>query len=125
MSLEPQDQAQHNSRPVSVVAVAVVFMAIGLLDIWRGAVPLTSAQENLRDDGLLVLSIGIAALLGGICALKGYNWARWLLTIWMALHVALSIRNPYALAIHVVIFGLALAGLFHPAASNYFRRSDG
>lgn len=122
MSVSMQGEAQRpKKRPVFVVVIAVAFIAIGMLDIWRGLTPLTSHPAHLGGDDLVVVAIGIAAVLGSICAMKGHDWARWLLTAWMALHVALSIRQPYALLVHMVIFGLVLAGLFHPAASAYFR----
>ena len=123
MNASPRGDARTPAkRPVFVVVVAGVFIAIGLLDIWRGLVPLTSGPAHPVGDDLLVLAIGMAAVLGGIYAMKGHDWARWLLAAWMALHVVLSIRQPYVLLGHIVIFGLVLAGLFHPAASAYFRR---
>ncbi|HEY1888988.1 MAG TPA: hypothetical protein VGG63_01175 [Steroidobacteraceae bacterium] len=111
--------------PVSVIAVGVVFIACGVLDIWLGVSPAMSKSGHLAGDDLTVLSVGIIALLGSIYMLKGHNWARWLLAAWMAFHVALSIRQPYVLLGHAVIFGLILAGLFYPAASTYFRHRDG
>ena len=112
-------------RPVVVLIIGLLFIAVGLLDVWLGVSPLTSQQAHLASDDLLVSSIGIAALVGAIGVLKGYNWARWLLSAWMAGHVALSIRQPHALLAHLVLFGLVLVGLFHPAASTWFRRRDG
>ena len=123
ISLNGQVQTP-KKRPIFTVVIGVVFIATGLLEIWRGATPLTSGAAHLTGEDFAVLSIGIAALLGGIFVLKGRDWARWLLAIWMALHVALSIRDPYVLLAHLVIFALLLAGLFHPAASSYFRQSD-
>jgi hypothetical protein len=111
--------------PVTVLVVGVLFIACGLLNIWRGVAPVMSRSAHLAGDDLTVLSLGIIALFGSIYMLRGYNWARWLLTAWMAFHVALSIRQPYMLLAHAVIFGLILAGLFHPAASTYFRQRDG
>ncbi|MGH8200335.1 MAG: hypothetical protein ACREVO_08210 [Steroidobacteraceae bacterium] len=111
-------------RPVSIVVVAIAFIAVGLLDIWLGLIPLASKSGHLAGDDLTVLSIGIVALLGSIYLLRRHSWARWLLTAWMAVHVALSIRQPFALLVHVVIFGLLLAGLFHPTAATYFRQRD-
>lgn len=126
MSTDLQGEARTSrKRPVFVLVIGALFIAIGLLDIWLGVSPLTSKPAHLASDDLLVASIGIIALVGGIYVLQGHNWARWLLAAWMALHVALSIRQPYALLGHVVIFGLLLAGLFHPAASAYFRQRDG
>lgn len=112
-------------RPASIIVVGVAFIAVGLLDIWLGVTPLTSTPAHLASDDLLVLSIGMTAVLGSVYLLMGHSWARWLLAAWMALHVALSIRQPHALLVHVVIFGLVLAGLFHPATSTYFRQRDG
>lgn len=111
--------------PVFVIVVGVVFIACGLLDIWLGVSPVMSKPAHLAGDDLTVLSVGIIALVGGIYTLKGHNWARWLLVAWMAFHVALSIRQPYVLLGHAVIFALILAGLFYPAASTYFRQRDG
>lgn len=124
MNTPLQGEAQPGKKPPLFVSIiGAVFIAIGLFDIWLGVIPLTSGPAHAASDDLLVLSLGIIAVLGGLCALKGHNWARWLLAAWMALHVAVSIRQPYALLGHLVIFGLILAGLFHPAASRYFRGS--
>lgn len=123
-SLEGEGRT-HRKRPASVIVVGVVFIAVGLVDIWLGVTPLMSKPAHLASDDILILSIGMIALLGSVYLLKGHNWARWLLAAWMALHVALSIREPSALLVHVVIFGLILAGLFHPAAATYFRQRDG
>lgn len=123
VSLNGQPQTP-KKRPALIVVIGVLFIAVGLLDIWRGAIPLTSRPVHLAGDDLAVLGIGIAAVLGGFCLMKGYNWARWLLAAWMALHVALSLREPYVLLGHLAIFGLILLGLFHPAASIYFRQPD-
>lgn len=126
MSISVQGEAQTSrKRPVVVLVIGVLFIAIGLFDIWLGVSPLTSNPAHLASDDLLVASVGMIALVGGIYLLKGHNWARWLLAAWMALHVALSITQPYALLGHLVIFGLVLAGLFHPAASTYFRQREG
>lgn len=126
MSVNLQGEVETpKKRPVFVSIIAALFIAFGLLDVWLGVSPLTSKPAHLASDDLLVSSIGMTALIGSIFVLKGYNWARWLLAAWMALHVALSIRQPYALLGHLVIFGLVLAGLFYPAASAWFRQRDG
>lgn len=125
MNTNPKNQSQSLiKRPRSVLFIGVLFIAIGLLDIWRGTITLRNAPVHLTADDLTVLTVGASALLGSILMLIGYGWARWLLTAWMALHVALWIRHPYVLLAHVAIFGLVLVGLFRPAATAYFRRSD-
>lgn len=127
MAQSPSGATRMNPKrpPIAVLVIGVVFITFGLLDIWLGVAPITSRPPHLASDDLLVASIGIVAVVGAIYVLKGYNWARWVLTAWMALHVALSIRQPYALLGHLVMFGLILAGLFYPGASIYFRQRDG
>jgi hypothetical protein len=112
-------------KPVtSIVVVGVLFLALGVLDVWRGVAPLfTDGHARLAGDDVLVLAIGVAALIGGTFVLRGQNWARWLLAAWMALHVAISIGKPTTLVAHLAIFGFIAFLLFRPPASAHFRSS--
>jgi hypothetical protein len=112
-------------RPIpSILVVGVIFLALGVLDIWRGVAPAFGpASPRLAGDDVLVLAIGVAALVGGTFVLRGHNWARWLLAAWMALHVAISVGKPAALAAHLVIFGCIAFLLFRPPASAHFGSS--
>ena len=107
----------------SVVAVGVIFIALGVLDVYRGVAPLFGSVDSphLANDDLQVLVIGVAALVGGIYAARGRNWARWLLAAWMALHVAISVGRPAALAAHLAIFGSVAYVLFRSRSSAHFR----
>ena len=109
----------------SILGVGVLFLALGVLDVWRGLAPLfgMDAQARLAGDDMLVLAIGVAALIGGTFVLRGQNWARWLLAAWMALHVAISIGKPLALLAHLAIFGFIAFLLFRPPASAHFGSS--
>jgi hypothetical protein len=108
----------------SILGVGVLFLALGVLDVWRGVAPLFGAgQARLAGDDLLVLAIGVAALIGGTFVLRGQNWARWLLAAWMAFHVAISIGKPFAFVAHLVIFGFIAFMLFRQPASAHFRSS--
>jgi hypothetical protein len=109
-------------RSWSLIAVAVIFLALGVLDIARGLAPLfaSAPRWHMAADDMEVLAIGIAAIVGGVYVLKGRNWARWLLAVWMAFHVAISIPRPTQLIAHVVIFGAIAFVLFRPATSQYF-----
>lgn len=106
----------------SILVVGVIFLALGVLDVWRGIAPLfgAGAQPRLAGDDILVLLIGVAALIGGAFVLRGHNWARWLLAAWMALHVVISIGKPAQLVGHLVIFGYIAFVLFRPPASAHF-----
>ncbi len=105
-----------------VIAVGVLFLVLGALDLYRGLAPLLTSvpRSHMAADDALVLAIGIAAIIGGIYVMRGANWARWLLAVWMALHVAISIGQPSALVAHVVIFGLVAYLLFNSRASTHF-----
>ena len=123
--MESEEPAIARRRMPSVLAVGVVFLAVGVLDVWRGLAPILGGASHLATDDLLVLAIGIAALVGGGFVLRGKNWARWLLAVWMLLHVAISVGEPEQLVAHLVIFGLLAFLLFRPRARAYFRPSRG
>ena len=111
-------------KPIpSILVVGIIFLALGVLDVWRGVAPLVGAPGRLAGDDVLVLAIGVAALIGGMFVLRGHNWARWLLAAWMALHVAISVGKPTALVAHLVIFGFIAFLLFRPPAATHFRSS--
>ena len=104
----------------SILCVGVLFLAVGVLDVWRGVAPLAESGRLAGDDAL-VLAIGVAALVGGSYVLRGRNWARWLLAGWMALHVVISAGKPAELGAHLTIFGFVAFLLFRSRASAWFR----
>lgn len=80
---------------------------------------------KLRADGLA--DIGPAwtsralAIVGGAALLRGRNWARWLLVVWMLAHIGLSIfHSATELLTHSVIFAPLLYLLFRRAIEPYF-----
>ena len=113
-----------SQRPWSVIVVALIFFALGVLDITRGLAPLfaSAPHSHMAVDDVEVLAIGIAAIGGAVYVWKGRNWARWLLAVWMAFHVAISIGQPTKLIAHALIFGCIALLLFHPRTSSYFIR---
>lgn len=109
----------------SILVVGILFLALGVFDVWRGLAPLAGqpGHARLATDDVQVLLIGIAALVGGTYVLRGRNWARWLLAAWMAFHVAISVGQPIPFVAHLVIFGFIAFLLFRSRASEYFRPS--
>jgi hypothetical protein len=109
-------------RRRSVLIVGVIFIVLGSLDIWRGVAPLFASAPHwhMALDDVEVLAIGIAALVGGIYVIRGANWARWLLAVWMVLHVAISVGQPTAFVAHLVIFGCIAFLLFRSGAAAHF-----
>ena len=112
------------ARDRSVIVVGVIFLALGALDITRGLAPLFASAPHwhMAADDVEVLAIGIAAIIGGVYVLKGRNWARWLLAVWMAFHVAISIGEPGKLVAHLLIFGFIAFLLFRRGVSHHFLR---
>jgi hypothetical protein len=110
------------ARLWSVIVVAVIFLALGVLDITRGLAPLFASAPHwhMAVDDVEVLLIGVAAIVGGVYLLRGRNWARWLLAVWMAFHVAISIGQPTKFMAHLAIFGFLAFLLFRPRASQHF-----
>ena len=115
-------------KPIpSILAVGVLFLALGVLDVWRGVAPLFERRRDvgLQGDDVLVLAIGAAALVGGGYLLLGRNWARYLVAGWMALHVVLSAGRPAELVAHLAIFGVVAFLLFRRRASAFFGSATG
>ena len=101
-------------RPWSVIGVGVIFLVIGVLDIARGLAPLFTSEPrwHMAADDVEVLLTGIVAMIGGVYVMRGRHWARWLLAVWMAFHVVISVGEPSKLVAHLVIFGLITFLLF-------------
>ncbi len=110
-------------RPVAVLVVGAIFLALGCLDVYRAVAPLFGrpGPAHLASDDAMVGLIGIAALVGASFLLAGRNWARWLLAAWMALHVAISVGQPGPLMAHTLLFGVIAFLLFRPRTAAYFR----
>lgn len=126
MTHSPSSDTVTAGRPIrSVMAVGVIFLLIGALDVWRGIDPLfgSGTSPHLASDDLLVLAIGVTALIGAVHVLRGRNWARWLLATWMAIHVVISAGQLPALGMHLVIFGFMTFLLFRRQASTSFGRA--
>ena len=103
-----------------ILAVGLLFIAIGALDVYRGVAALFGPISHVAIDDMQELAVGTAALVGGGFVLRGQNWARWLLAVWMLLHVAISVGHPRQLIAHLVIFGAIALVLFRPRTWAYF-----
>ena len=62
----------------------------------------------------------------GIYMFYGCNWARWLLVIWLAFHVIVSIQDStLKLLVHSLLFVVVMFFLFRaPSISLFFKRGD-
>jgi len=122
MSATVSSRRDAPSRMRSILAVGVLFLALGAIDVYQGVVPIVSSigRSRLAGDDVLVLAIGVAAFVGGWQLLRGRSWARWLLVAWMALHVAVGAGRLSTLGAHLAIFGCIAFLLFRSRAAPHF-----
>jgi hypothetical protein len=118
-------------RPRSITIIAWLFVGIGvaglLNDLWPLLTSGSAAQlAKLKSDGLADLgpawTTRLLAIVAGIWLLRGRNWARWLLVLWMLFHIGLSVLDSWEkLVIHCVIFLPIFYFLFRESSQLYFR----
>lgn len=122
-------------RPRSITVIAWIFVAAGVVgllnDLWPLLTSGAAAQlAKLKSDGFADLgpawTTRLLAIVGGIWLLRGRDWARWLLVLWMVFHIVLSLFESWEkLLVHCVIFLPILYFLFRNTAQVYFRTAKG
>jgi hypothetical protein len=122
-------------RPRTITLIAWIFILAGiaglLSDLWPLATSDAAQQlAKLRADGLADLApawgLRLLAIVGGVGLLRAHNWARWLLALWMAVHVAISFFHSLSEVLaHCAIFLPILYFLFRPPVGAWFRAPGG
>ncbi len=110
-----------NKRPLSVTIIGFIFIAAGVIGF---AYHITEfkMQRPFEPEIVWVSLVRLLAILGGVFVLRGNNWARWLLLVWIAFHVILSaFHSLFEFVVHGLLFGDIAYFLFRPRASAYFR----
>jgi hypothetical protein len=108
-------------RPLSITIISWLLVAAGVVGIAYHASEFDS-ERPLDPEFLWVCSIRLLAILCGVFMLRGRNWARWLLVLWLGYHVGLSaVHELSALVVHSLLFAVVLGLLFRSRASAYFR----
>jgi hypothetical protein len=114
-----------NKRPWSVVAIGWFFMAAGVVGLVYHASDFTKGGPS-HYEVLWVCLVRLIAVVAGVFVIRGHNWARWVLVIWIAYHVVLSAFHSVS---EVVIHAVLLAGvaylLFCRPALAFFRGRRG
>lgn len=111
-------------RPLSVTIIGCIFIAAGVIGF---AYHITEFKiERPFELGIILVSlVRLLAILGGVFVLLGRNWARWLLPLWLAFHVILSLFHSWPeLIMHCLLFVIVAYLLFRPKASAYFRAGE-
>ncbi|HCW08163.1 MAG TPA: hypothetical protein DGG95_12450 [Cytophagales bacterium] len=105
------------NRPLSITLISILFIMAGVLGIFYHINDL----KNPSTEAAWIFVVRVLAIVGGVFTFKGVNWARWLIIVWMAYHVALSfLHTSLELLIHIGFFALALYALFNKGAAAYF-----
>ena len=107
-----------HKRPVSVLFVACLYLAVGI----GGFV--VHFHDLRQPDFFWIEGTELLAIIAGAFMLRAQNWARLLALAWMAFHVVLSFGVLRELLIHSLILAVIAWILFRPEARRYFRRAE-
>jgi hypothetical protein len=108
-------------RPFAVTILSWLFIAAGAVGLVYHAVGFRAGDP--LADVILVLVVRALAIWGGIFALRGANWARWLLVAWMAYHVVISWGHSTSeVASHAILLLVTAIVYFRAPGSAWFRR---
>ena len=109
-----------DKRPRSVTFMSCVFIAAGLFGLVYHATELQLSGPFQADVAWACL-VRLLAVIGGVFALRGSNWARWLLLAWIAWHVVLSMHHSATeAAVHGALSVLVAWCLFRPRVAAHF-----
>ena len=113
-----------NKRPLSITVIGSLFIAAGVVGLAYHAIEFKALRPFQYDVGWVCL-VRLLAIVGGMFMLRGSNWARWLLLVWVAYHVILSAFHSLSGALmHTLLFAIVAYFLLRPRAWAYFRTSS-
>jgi hypothetical protein len=118
-----------DKRPRSVTVISWIFIAFGSIGVLASLLPYVDTTPAQRIAELkahwIVHLARILAVVCGVFMLYGFNWARWLLVVWLGYHIILSLlHSPLQLLVHSLLLAVVLYFLFRPQASAYFRGAE-
>lgn len=108
-------------RPLVITIISWIFIVAGFIGLAYHATEI-NASTAFEKEFIWISFVRLLAIVCGVFLLRGSNWARWLLLVWLGYHVILSIlHTPLELVVHGVLFAVILYFLFRPQSSAYFR----
>ena len=109
-----------NRRPLSVTLISWIFIAMGMIALGYHLMP----QHIHEAKSLLGISVvRVIPIVSGIAMLRGFNWGRWVIVLWLAYHVVLSaFHSASQVAVHGLLLALVTYFLFRSRATAYFGR---
>ena len=113
-----------NKRPLSVTIIAWLFIVVGAVGLTYHATEF-KASDPFQYEVLWVCLIRLAAIVCGVFMLRGKDWARWGVLVWLAYHVVLSgFHRLSELVAHAVLLVVIGWFLLRPRVLAYFRRES-
>jgi hypothetical protein len=108
-----------NKRPPSITVISCVFVAAAAFGLAYHLIEF--AQHPFQYDIVWVCLVRLTAIVCGVFMLRGSNWARWLIMVWIAYHLVLSAFHSFhPLVVHGLLFTVFAYFLFRPQATEYF-----
>ncbi len=112
-----------NKRPLSIIFISWLFITAGTIGLIYHATEFTSVRP-FQYELVWVCLVRLLAIVFGVFTLRGRNWARWGLLVWIAYHVVLSAFHPLAqLLIHSLLLAVVAYFFFRPKASAFFENA--
>ena len=103
-------------RPFAVTFLGWLFIAVGLLALLYHLI-----RGGIDVWMFLIAPFEMIAVVTGYFLLKGRNWARWLLLLWIAFHVIATGLNSLSESVpHLLLLVAVAYFLFTPPDSKYF-----
>ena len=118
-----------NKRPHSITVISWLFITFGSIAFLISLIPYVDVFATPRlayfKAHWMVHVARIAGVVSGVFMLYGFNWARWLLVVWIVFHLILSVlHSTVQVVVHGLLFALVLYLIFRPQASAYFRGTN-
>ena len=111
-------------RPLSVTIIGCLFIVAGTVGLVYHAAEFKT-DRPFQYELLLVCLIRLLAIVCGVFMLRGRDWARWGILVWIAYHVVLSAFHTLSeLVMHSLLLVIVAWFLLRPRASAYFRGRD-
>jgi len=108
-------------RPLSVTIIGWLFIVAGTVGLVYHATEF-KADGPFQYELVMVCLIRLLAIVCGVFVIRGKNWARWGLLVWIAYHVILSAFHSLSqFVMHGLLFVVVAWFLLRPKASAYFR----
>lgn len=115
-----------NKRPHSITVLSCLFILVGSVALVYHLLPQHIGEFRSPGELMWVCGVRVLAIIAGAFMWFGFNWARWLLVIWIAFHVVISaFHSLFEVTVHASLFVLITWFLFRPAAGVYFNTRPG